>query len=107
MKVNKGYNNYKNYDKYLKASQNRETPKTDANINKEKNIDKEKNIKVQISDTSKKLIQSLNLEKDQEKNKKVESIKKSILEGQYRVDDKTIAKNIMGKIGIQKGEKLK
>lgn len=106
MKVNNGYNNYKNYDKYVKASQNRESPKAEAKTSKENKIetDKEKNINVQISDTSKKLVQAVKLEKDEIMSKKVESIKKAILEGQYKVDDKELAKNIMDHIDIQKGE---
>ncbi len=98
MKIN---NNYNNYNNYIKASQNRETPKEEVKANKEKNIN------VQISDATKRLAQSVNLEKDEEISKKVETIKKAILEGVYEVDDKTIAKKIMDNIYIQKGEKLK
>lgn len=98
MKIN---NNYDNYNKYIKSSQKREIPKEEIKVNKEKNIN------VQISDTTKRLAQSVNLVKDEGISEKVETIKKAILQGAYKVDDKTIAKKIMDNIFIQKGEKLK
>lgn len=98
MKIDKGYENYNNY---IKASQKRETPKEAVKTNKEKNIN------VQISDATKRLAESVNLAKDEGISEKVETIKKAIISGNYKVDDKTIAKKIMDNIHIQKGEQLK
>ena len=98
MKIN---NNNNNYNNYVNGSQKREGPKVERKSSLDKNID------VQISDSTKRLAQSVNLSKDEGISEKVETIKKAILAGTYKVDDKTIAKKIMDNIFIQKGEKLK
>lgn len=98
MKINKSHENYNNY---IKMSQKREISKKEIKTSKDKNID------VQISESSKRLAQFVNLEKDEGISERVETIKKAIMQGTYKVDDKTIAKKIMDNIFIQKGEKLK
>lgn len=98
MKIDK---HYENYNQYIKQSQKQQTPKETSKVNKEKNIN------VQISDATKRLAESVNLSKEEGISEKVETIKKAILSGNYKVDDKTIAKKIMDNIYIQKGEQLK
>lgn len=98
MKINKANENYNNY---IKQAQNIEAPKVGAKTSKEKNID------VQISESTKRLAQFVNLEKDNGISERVETIKKAIMQGSYKVDEKTIAKKIMDNIFIQKGEKIK
>ena len=98
MKIDKHYENYNNY---AKTAQKREVPKETVKVNKTENIN------VQISDATKRLAQSVNLAKDEGISERVETIKKAIISGNYKIDDKTIAKKIMDNIHIQKGEQLK
>ena len=44
------------------------------------------------------------LSKDEGTSEKVDTIKRAVLDGTYKVDDKTIAKKIMDNINIQKLE---
>lgn len=112
MKINKGQNNYNRYEnqtsnKNINKSQKRELSKEEIKLaNEAIKPTIEKNVNVQISDSTKRLAQFVNSSKDEGISEKVETIKKAILEGSYKIDDKTIAKKIMDNISIQKGEKL-
>lgn len=97
MKIDKPYENYNNY---IQKNVNKEIAKEEIKIPKEKNID------VQISDSTKRLLRSINESKNEGISERVENIKKSILQGLYKVDEKTIAKKIMDNIYVQEGEKI-
>ncbi|OLS01537.1 flagellar biosynthesis anti-sigma factor FlgM [Tissierella creatinophila] len=97
MKIN---NNYNNYNKYIKASQQRDIPREETKTNKEKNIN------VQISNSTRKLVDSMKEVKEKGISERVENIRKAILKGKYEIDDKTIAKKIMDNIYIQEGERI-
>ncbi len=96
MKIDKPYENYHNY---IQKNINK-TEKEEIKTSKEKNID------VQISDSTKRLLHSINESKNEGISERVEKIKKSILQGLYKVDEKTIAKKIMDNIYVQEGEKI-
>ncbi len=110
MKINKGqnnYNRYENYNKNINKIERKELSKEEIKLaNEAKKPSKEKNVNVQISDSTKRLAQFVNLSKDDGISERVETIKKAIMQGTYKVNDKTIAKKIMDNIGVQKGEKL-
>lgn len=110
MKINKGqdnYNRYENYNNKTNKSQKRELSKEEIKLaNEASKTSLEKNVSVQISDSSKRLAQFINSSKDEGISERVETIKKAILQGNYKINDKTIAKKIMDNIGIQKGEKF-
>ena len=110
MKIDKNYEQYKNYDnynKYISGSQKKGLSKEETKLaNEATNPSKEKNINVQISDSTKRLVHSIEKSKEEGISERVESIRQAILQGVYKVDEKTIAKKIMDNIYIREGEKI-
>ena len=73
--------------------------KRENNFNTEEN----KLVKVDISDSARKLAEEVNKAEKPEINDRVEKIRKSILNGTYKVSSERIADRILQEIEMQKG----
>lgn len=93
MKINR-YSQIINQDIY-KA--NKEVKPTE----KEKTVDSGLNI--QISNSAKELVQMIKGNNSTEFSEKVEKIRQSIIDGNYKVDSEEIAKGIIKAMKVQKG----
>lgn len=73
--------------------------------NKPKSVESkiEKPVNIQISDSAKELVKEIEGSKDVNFSEKVEKIRQSILDGNYKVSSEAIADKILQTIEIQKG----
>jgi negative regulator of flagellin synthesis FlgM len=62
-----------------------------------------KSVNVEISSSAKELVNRVNQVEDKGYSEKVEKIRRSILEGTYRVEPERIAKKILDAIAEEKG----
>ncbi|WP_303861346.1 flagellar biosynthesis anti-sigma factor FlgM [Alkalibaculum bacchi] len=92
MKINHSHSRFISNNPYKTQEQHEQT----TNIKKEKNID------IEISDSAKSLAQKINQTEGNKYSEKVEEIRKSILEGSYKVSPDKIADKIMNAIKNQK-----
>lgn len=91
MKINRIQNQY--VDNAYKAKDKKEN--TD--------ITKEKSVKIEISSSAKELVDKIEQSDDKNFSAKVEGIRKSILDGTYKVSPEDIANKILQTINEQKG----
>lgn len=85
------------YEKYL---DNNIKTKADPTLNKD--VNKESLVNVEISDTAKALINTINKSEDTRFSEKVEKIRQSIISGSYQVSSEEIAERILQDLELQK-----
>jgi len=96
MKINKPYKIQGKYlDKINKSSDERE-----KNLS---NAQNDKNISIEISKSTKKLVNKINRVKDQQFDERVERIRQLVVEGKYPISSEKIAERILQTIEEQKG----
>lgn len=96
MKINKPYKIQGKYlDKINKSSDERE-----KNLS---NAQNDKNISIEISKSTKKLVNKINKVKDQQFDERVERIRQLVVEGKYPISSEKIAERILQTIEEQKG----
>ena len=69
----------------------------------EKEINSKNSVNIQISDSAKALVEKINQSNDIKYSDKVEKIRKSILEGSYKVSSENIANKLIKAMEEQKG----
>lgn len=94
MKIN---NNYDIQNKYLESYRQKQEEEKKVKIEKQG-----KDVEVEISETTKKLVNELNKSKEGQFSERVEEIRKSVLEGTYKVSTDQIADKIMTAIEKQR-----
>lgn len=96
MKINKPYKIQGKYlDKINKSSDERE-----KNLS---NAQNDKNISIEISKSTKKLVNKINKVKDQQFDERIERIRQLVVEGKYPISSEKIAERILQTIEEQKG----
>lgn len=81
-------------------------PKSKEDTQKNENTKVEKSVNIQISDTAKALAKEIDKSTEVKFSEKVEKIRKSILDGSYKVSSEDIANKILETIEIQKGREI-
>ncbi|WFA07928.1 flagellar biosynthesis anti-sigma factor FlgM [Tissierella sp. Yu-01] len=77
--------------------------KSNEKKSSEKEINPKNSVNIQISDSAKALVEKINQSNDIKYSDKVEKIRKSILEGSYKVSSENIANKLLQAMEEQKG----
>lgn len=77
--------------------------KSNEKKSNEKEINSKNSVNIQISDSAKALVEKINQSNDIKYSDKVEKIRKSILEGSYKVSSENIANKLLQAMEEQKG----
>ena len=93
-------NNINVKDLYTNSSKSKEDTQKNVNTKVEKSVN------IQISDTAKALAKEIDKSTEIKFSEKVEKIRQSILDGNYKVSSEVIADKILETIEIQKGTEI-